>query len=56
MKAFEEKDWVKCINICNYLSEDEGRCDNLLGLIYLNGYGKEKDYGKAFFYFNKAIE
>ena len=56
LKAFEEKDWVKCIKICNYLPEDEGRCDNLLGLIYLNGYGKEKDYGKAFFYFSKAVE
>ena len=56
LKAFEKKDWVKCIKICNDIQEDEYRCDNLLGLIYLNGYGKEKDYGKAFFYFSKAVE
>ena len=56
LKAFEEKDWVKCIKICKDIPKDEDRCDNLLGLIYLNGYGKEKDYGKAFFYFSKAVE
>ena len=56
MKAFEEKDWLKCIKICSGLLENKDKCDNLLGIIYLNGYGKEKDYGKAFFYFSKAAE
>ena len=56
LEAFEEKDWVKCIKICSDLIENEDKCDNLLGIIYLNGYGKDKDYGKAFFYFSKAAE
>ena len=56
LKAFEEKDWVKCIKICNDFLDDEGKCDNLLGIIYFNGYGKEKDYGKSFFYFSKAAK
>ena len=54
LEAFEEKDWLKCIKICGDILENEDKCDNLLGIIYLNGYGNEKDYGKAFFYFTKA--
>ena len=30
LKAFEEKDWVKCIKICNDFLDDEGKCDNLI--------------------------
>ena len=37
LEAFEEKDWVKCIKICSDLIENEDKCDNLLGIIYLNG-------------------
>ena len=33
LKAFEDKDWVECIKICDGLSEDEDKCDNLLGII-----------------------
>ena len=53
-KAYEEDKWEKSIKICSSLSQEDPRCDNLIGVLFLKGLGRKKDFGKAFFYFNKA--
>ena len=54
-KAYEEDKWEKSIKICSSLSQEDPRCDNLIGVLFLKGLGRKKDFGKAFFYFHKHL-
>jgi len=53
LKAFNNNKWDLAINECKKLIYDD-KCLNLLGIIYMNGYGIIKDLKKAHDYFMQA--